>query len=180
MVFAARDYFETGRTPPPETTAPSEGPVFDYLVDRLFDSFDLPLGPVRYLELMNPAFPEGETWLSRLGLAPHGRAWQMSKIEWPKVKGDIDSGHPSPLGLVLTRSSNPFDLKLNHQVLAFGYDLVGTSLRLHLNDPNAPGRDDVVLSVELADPTSERPTLSSSGSTVFAFFRVSYERATPP
>jgi hypothetical protein len=180
MVFAARDYFEVGRTPPSETSAPSEGVVFDYLVDRLFDSFDLPLGPVRYLELMNPSFPDGETWLSRLGLAPHGRAWQMWKIEWPRVKGDIDNGHPSPLGLVLARSSNPFDLKLNHQVLAFGYDWLGASLTLHLYDPNNPGRDDVVMSVQLTDPASDLPALSPSGSTLFAFFRVPYERAAPP
>jgi hypothetical protein len=28
-------------------------------VRRLFDSFDLPFGPVRYLELMDPALPDG-------------------------------------------------------------------------------------------------------------------------
>ena len=27
MVFAVRDYFEAGRTPPSDTTAPGEGPV---------------------------------------------------------------------------------------------------------------------------------------------------------
>src|SRR6059036_1583512 len=40
MVFAARDYFEAGRTPPADTTPPGDGPLFDYLVDRLFDIFD--------------------------------------------------------------------------------------------------------------------------------------------
>jgi len=73
MAFAVRDYFEAGRPPPNATTAPRKGPLFDYLVDRLFDSFNLPLGPVRYLELMNPLLPDGETVCSRLGLAPHGR-----------------------------------------------------------------------------------------------------------
>ena len=44
MAFAARDYFEAERPPPDDTDAPGAGPLFDYLVDRLFDSFDLPLG----------------------------------------------------------------------------------------------------------------------------------------
>ena len=44
MAFAARDYFESGRTPPGLESPPSEGALFDYLVDRLFDSFDLPVG----------------------------------------------------------------------------------------------------------------------------------------
>src|SRR5579872_1885842 len=36
MAFAARDYFELGRSPPADTTAPAEGtPLFSYLVDRL-------------------------------------------------------------------------------------------------------------------------------------------------
>lgn len=61
MAFAARDYFEANRAPPPAHTAPNEGPLFDYLVDRLFDSFELPLGPIRYLQLMNPMLRDGET-----------------------------------------------------------------------------------------------------------------------
>jgi hypothetical protein len=78
MAFAARDYFEAGLPPPAEATPPAEGVLFDYLVDRLFASFDLPFGPSRYLTLMSPLLPGGETLLSRLGLAPHGRAWRTS------------------------------------------------------------------------------------------------------
>jgi len=69
--------------------------LFDYLVDRLFDSFDLPLGPARHLQLMNPMLSDGETVWSRLGLVPHGRAMQMIDQEWPKVRPDIDGDHPS-------------------------------------------------------------------------------------
>ncbi|MGZ8629172.1 MAG: hypothetical protein ACXWYN_10685, partial [Actinomycetota bacterium] len=86
MAFAVRDYFEAGRTPAPTTAPPREGPLFDYLVDRLFDSFDLSLGPVRYLKLMSPLLSDGETLWSRVGLAPHGRAWRMVHEEWPKVR----------------------------------------------------------------------------------------------
>jgi hypothetical protein len=181
MAFAVRDYFEAGRQPPQETTAPGEGPLFDYLVDRLFDSFDLPLGPARYLELMSPAVPDGETVWSRLGLGPHGRAWRMVNQEWPTVRRDIDAGHPSPLGLVKVKSTNPLDLKENHQVLVYGYDLEGGTLTLRLYDPNRPGRDDVTLSLGVDDPT--RPAALSAYPpelAVYAFFRTGYTAASPP
>ncbi|HEX9123106.1 MAG TPA: hypothetical protein VF984_07060 [Actinomycetota bacterium] len=161
-------------------------------MDRLFDSFNLPLGPVRYLELMNPPLPEGETVWSRLGLTPHGRAWRTVKEEWPKVRAEIDAGHPcplglvrmkstNPLGLVRMKSTNPFDLKENHQVLAHGYDLVGSWLTLHLYDPNEPGRGDVTMTLSLTSSTRAADiTVFPPGPTVFAVFQVAYQPATPP
>ncbi|HET7235188.1 MAG TPA: hypothetical protein VFK59_02010 [Actinomycetota bacterium] len=181
MAFAARDYFEADRPPPPDTTPPDDGPLFDYLVDRLFDSFDLPLGPARYLQLMSPLLPDGETVWSRLGVAPHGRSWRMITEEWPKVRADVDAGRPSPLGLVRIRSSDPFDLKENHQVLAYGYDLSGTALTLRLYDPNHPRDDDVTLSLSVANPSASTVVRSSpAGPAVLAFFRVRYRQASPP
>jgi hypothetical protein len=181
MVFAARDYFESSRPPPDLMTPPGEGELFDYLVDRLFDSFDLPRGPARYLELMSPYLADGETFWSRLGLAPHGRAWRMINAEWPKVRDEIDQGHPSPLGLVRVKGSDPLELKHNHQVLAYGYRVDGSRLTLRLYDPNRPDRDDVTLSLSLADPTQETPvTAEPSGGPVFSFFRVPYRPASPP
>ena len=181
MAFAVRDYFEAGRTPAPATAPPSEGPLFDYLVDRLFDSFDLPLGPVLYLKLMSPLLPDGESFWSRVGLAPHGRAWQMVHEEWPKVRDEIGAGHPSPLGLIRARSNDPFDLKENHQVLAYGYDLDGDLLTLHLYDPNRPGRDDVRMSLSLAEPArATTVTFRPPGPAVYAFFRVTYRPVDPP
>jgi hypothetical protein len=46
--------------------------------------------------------------------------------EWPKVRADIDAGHPSPIGLITVKSADPFDLKKDRQVLVGGYDLRGT------------------------------------------------------
>jgi hypothetical protein len=181
MAFAARDYFEAQRTPPAETVAPGDGPLFDYLVTRLFDSFDLPLGPMKYLQLMSPAMADEDSLLTRLGLVPHGRGWRTVVQEWPKIRADLDAGRPSPLGLVRIRSTNPMDLKENHQVLAYGYDLEGTMLTLHLYDPNWPGRDDVTLSLDVGSPT--RPVVVTPrppGPSVFAFFGVGYRPSTPP
>ena len=181
MVFAARDYFEAHRPPPTDTAAPSHGPLFDYLVNRLFASFDLPFGPATYLKLMSPLLPDGENLASRLGIGPHGRAWRMVKDEWPKIRRDIDEGHPSALGLVRIRSHDPLDLKENHQVIAYGYELLGTILTLRLYDPNRPGRDDVTLTLDLGHPTQPtRVTMSPAGAPVYAFFRVPYRAATPP
>jgi hypothetical protein len=181
MVFAARDYFEAGRRPPRATTAPSSGPLYKYLVSRLFDSFNLPYGPARYLQLMYPALPDGETLWSRLGLGPHGRAWIMAREEWPKVRTDIDSGHPSALGLVRIKSSNPFDLKHDHQVLAYAYELDGSRVTLRLYDPNWPRRDDISMSLDIDDPS--RPIdvdVQPPDWPVYAFFRVNYRLAAPP
>jgi hypothetical protein len=181
MAFAARDYFDRGLPPPPDTAPPGGGPLFDYLVRRLFDSFDLPWGPARYVELMNPLLGNGETVWSRLGWAPHGRIWRMARDEWPAIRVEIDSGHPCPLGLVRVTSTDPLDLKENHQVLAYGYELDADRITLLLYDPNRPGRDDVTISLDRRRAPDPVPvTTRPSGTRVYSFFRVAYRQATPP
>lgn len=183
MAFAARDMFEARRPPPPNTTPPTEGtPLYDHLVARLFASFDLPFGPVRYLELMSPTLPDGETFWSRIGVAPHGRAWRIATREWPKVRSDIDQGHPSPLGLVRTISRDPFDLKENHQVLAYAYEASPETVTLRIYDPNLPGRDDVRLTFAPSPSASDHPLVRREppGLPIHAFFRVPYRPAVPP
>lgn len=91
MVYAVRDYFESRHAVPPGSTPPDSGPLFDFIVQRLFDSFDLPGGVTKYLELMHPALPDHETDMSRLHLAPHGRSWRMVVEEWPLIKKDLDA-----------------------------------------------------------------------------------------
>jgi hypothetical protein len=65
MVFAARDYFEAGIPIPPDTTNPSSGPLFDYIVSRLLDSFNLflpappPPPPPPFLFTPTPPFGPG-------------------------------------------------------------------------------------------------------------------------
>jgi hypothetical protein len=129
---------------------------------------------------MSPALPDGDGVLARLGIGPHGRAWRMVRVEWPRVRAEIDGGHPSPLGLVRVRSWNPLDLKFNHQVLAYGYDLEGDRLSLRLYDPNRPGDDQATLSLWLSDPHRATPVDSTMGGRpVLAFFGVRYRARTP-
>lgn len=182
MAFAARDYFEDRRPPPQDRNPPGEdSPLFRYIVDRLFDSFDLPVGPARYLELMNPTLPDGDGPLLRFGIGPQGRARRMITEEWPRIRDDVDGGHPSPLGLVRVKSWNPLDLKLNHQVLAYGYHLADGRLTLRIYDPNRPQDDAMTVSLRITDPgrpAAVRSTLP--GRPVLSFFRVPYRFSKPP
>lgn len=130
MVFAACDYFL--RLSPPARLDGVAGTTYDYLVRRLFDSFNLaivPPGPARYMHLMNPAPPDYETTASNAGVAPRGRAWVMVNEEWPLIRKDLDNGVLCPLALVRIKSLDPFMLGKNHQVLAYGYELPGTQSR---------------------------------------------------
>lgn len=183
MIYAVRDLFEAGRVPPPikATVGPSSGPLFDFIVRRLFDSFELPSGPLRYLFLMNTTLPDHETSASEIGLAPHGRAWVMINDEWPKIKVDLDAGRLSPMGLIYVKSLNPGDMGLNHQVLAYGYELEGEELRILIYDPNCPGNDNVAIELNISHPkntsTAKNTCLDKE---VHCFFRPNYNFVDPP
>jgi hypothetical protein len=203
MVYAARDYFEADIPIPQDATNPATGPLFDYIVRRLFDSFDLVLppppppvplvpgtfitpappfgpGPVTYLHLMNPALPDHETVMSSVGLSYRERAWVMINDAWPQIRADLDSGHLSPIALVEVKSLDPTMLGKNHQVLAYGYSLDDTDLTLRLYDPNFPDSDTVTMSLSIAHPDHTTTVTNSVVSTVWCFFRPIYTFSFPP
>lgn len=185
MVYTTRDFYQLGQLPPPDQNS-SDGysrppqALFDFIVKRLFDSFELPGGPIKYLHLMDPALPDHETDLSRAGLAPHGRAWVMIVEEWPRIKADLDLGVLSPMALVRVKSLDPFQMGHNHQVLAYGYDLNGPDLTIHVYDPNYPDRDDAFISLSLADPQHTTDVTYSMGPAMNCFFHTSYLFDNPP
>jgi hypothetical protein len=181
MVFTVRDYYESGQLPPSDTRNPSQNTaLYNYIVRRLFDSFNLPFGPTKYLALMNPALPDHETIASNIGLAPRGRAWIMIKDEWPKIKSDIDIGILSPLGLIELKSLDPFQMGNNHQVLAYRYELNGNDLDILVYDPNELNNDNVTITLNIGDPQHTTQVNYSTGSTVYCFFRVDYSFSSPP
>ena len=171
MVFAARDFFEFGVLPPTDTMPPAERtPLFDYIVDRLLASFDLPLGPARYYEWM--ALPDADE-------GPIAGVATRTRRAWRDVRRVLDSGKPAPLGLIRAHSTALADLGKNHQVLAYGYDLddaIG-ALTLRLYDPNHPG-EAVTLScsLEAAQPLDPH---YSSGEATRGFFLTRYRRSDP-
>ncbi len=181
MVFCALDHFLAKRPIPAATTPPYNGMLFDSIVRRLLNSFNLPLGILNYIVMMNPNYPDGETRASGNRFAPHGRAWQTIRVEWPIIKQMLDSGTPCPLGLVRVKTTDLSMLGHNHQVLATGYDVSDDLLTLFIYDPNYPNRDDLTLSLSLAAPEQATPiTYSANDSPVFAFFHVNYKFRSPP
>ncbi len=152
MTYAALDYFLAGmEIPQDEMAPPHEGvPLFDFLVDRLFDSFGLDTVTL-ILKLINPAYPDSdENMLSSLGLA-NGRAAVMAHQEWPIIRGDIDSGKPSPMVIITVKSLNPGELGECHQILAYGYSVHGHHVTIRAYDPNSPSSDEVFLSFNDGD-----------------------------
>lgn len=181
MIFAVRDLFEAGLEPPADAVAPRAGsPLYAYLVRRLFESFDIPRGVARYYQLMRgPDADQATGILVRPGV---GRASVVD--EWPRIRLDLDSGLLSPLGIVTLRSSDPRQLGLNHQVLAYAYAQRGTSVTLRVYDPNTPSdrADDVTLTFDLADPAGPVPirhSIAIGGRPVRAFFRGRYRWKDP-
>lgn len=175
MVFAVRDLFEHRLRPPPNRTPPQSGTkLFGYLLGRLLASFNLPVGPLRYW--LWQILPAGD----RFGV--RGLAWRAIRGHWPKIQADIDSGRPSALGLVRTRSINPLVLGRNHQVLAYGYDLDegGDGLVIHVYDPNHPDDDHCAFSLSVADPTRATPIDYVGGELpVRGFFRTRFRPKDP-
>ena len=181
MVFCALDYYLAKHRIPTDKTPPTTGLLFKTIVRRLLNSFNLPLGILGYIILMNPDYPDGETRSGGINFAPHGRAWQNIRVEWPDIKSILDSGKPCPLGLVRIKSRDLSKLGKNHQVLATGYDVKDDLLTLFIYDPNYPNRDKLTLSLSLANPEQPTPITYSPGDLpVYAFFNVNYKFRSPP
>ena len=174
MAFAVRDLYEAGFLIPNDTATPSSGPLYDTIMNRLRDSFNLPAGPQRYTELMDPSLPDAAT------LTPprRGRA-DILREAWKQIRKDIDDDMPSAVGLVLVRSYDPRDIANNHQVLAYGYTHVSDREGLiFLYDPNFPDNDQVTISFRIEN--DDRVSLMSSPyAGMVGFFRNTYVRATP-
>jgi hypothetical protein len=180
MVYAACDYFANQLYPPATTTAPDGGPLYEYLVQRLFESWDIPMGIVRYFELMRPQLPDYGTAGGPLGFLNQSRAAVMIQREWPLVRQDLDNNRLSPLGLIKTKSEDPAMLGENHQVVAYGYELDGTNLTLAIYDPNAPNDDQARITLTIASPNQSCQLACTTAPTVYCFFRTHYQKAGPP
>jgi hypothetical protein len=131
MAFAARDFFESGEPIPATTTnPPAHTPLYDYLVRRLFDSFDIPAGVAKFYTLQLPFTDQaGET-----------------VRQWQRIQPELDAGRLVCLGLIRVRSFSPGALGRNHQVLTYGYDEQDGRVTLAICDPNHHDADDVTLS----------------------------------
>ena len=98
------------------------------------------------------------------------------------VAADLDRGIPAALGLVTVESTNPADLGLCHQVLAYGYNPSPAQVTVRVYDPNRGQDDGIYLRFDPRAPT--KPTTFAHnlgiGNPVRGFFRTAYAPATPP
>jgi hypothetical protein len=176
MTYTVRDLYQARQPSPPDRKAPASGPLFTYVAHRLLDSWSLPGGVLRYLELMNPLLPDHEALTEPPG---RSRAWTMIRKEWPAIKRDIDARTLSPVSLVKAKSINPADLGKNHQVLAYGYDLNGAALTIHLYDPDHADDDTITMSLNISHADKATPVHYCGGGTVYCFFRSDYAPRSP-
>jgi len=179
MVYTVKDLFDTGLLPPADTALPAEGsPLFNYLVARLTRSFDED-DVNQYLSWIQMS--DHDTGLGGIVVA-HGLAWHEISEEWPKIKGDLDAGRLSPLGLVHGQEpptvgffTGMQDLGRCHQVLAWGYDLNGSSLTLRIYDPDSIS-DQNTITLDIGNPGHTTPISVSTWSegSYRGFFRTHY------
>jgi hypothetical protein len=181
MVFAVMDYFAAHLLPPTQTNPPSraDDPLFRYIRDRLFDSFDILGQGHRNLGYSAPTYPNGdEGVIQTVGLA-RGRSWVTYRDELPLVKDDVDAGRLSPLALIQTDN---LDIGNNHQVLAYGYTQSGQDVTLYIWDPNS-GRQEVTYNFNITATDGEVHITRSppNNHRIFCFYRTNgYEPKAPP
>jgi hypothetical protein len=185
MALTTRDLFEAGVAVPADPTPPENGsPRFRALVRRQVESLDWFRVPLRYLDLqaLRPDPPTGLAAL--LGREPP-RVDALLR-EWPRIRAEIDAGHPAVVGLIRASGGSPWMLTRNHQVLAWAYEIArdggggGEAITIHVYDPNHPASDDVTLWAAVAPvapgvPWRDRITLrQSTGEPLLGFFRQPY------
>jgi hypothetical protein len=144
-------------------------PRFRELVWRQVDSFELGRVPLRFYDLA-VARPDPPTVWSRI-LRRRPRAVESVRREWPRIRADIDAGRLSMVGLVRAATWDPRLLGLNHQVVAYGYEVSRDSLSLSIYDPNHPLDDTVRIRLQLTMDRRSATMSYSTGEPLLAFFR---------
>jgi hypothetical protein len=180
MSFLTRDIFEAG-------TAQLRGRVTheiplalaQLIQSRLVDSFLGPGTVANWLAFTRALDHDTVAW----GPGAFGR----TVGECMAVMADIDAGMLCPIGVVLTQSLLPEAVFDNHAELVWGYDLDGHQLTLHVYDCNAPGGDEITITLDISSPTPAK-TISTNGTnsqgtvgpgTIRGFFRLPYTHKDP-
>jgi hypothetical protein len=164
MVYAALDYWYSGVVPP--AAQPAAGtPLFRFIVRRLVDSWQVPVGVSRYY-----------WWMQLSDMAARH---QTISEQWPAIKAKLDAGVPATLGVVTVASVNPMQLGANHQVVACRYSIAGSEVTLGVYDPNSGPADDIWIRFSRAGAGGFAHNLGLSRP-VRGFFLTSYSPVQPP
>ena len=176
MVYTVMDYFHHQLLPPTIQSSPSSAgdPLFQYIRDRLWDSFDVGGQGHRFLGYSSPHYPNGDEGVIQvLGLS-RGRSWVTYREAFPQIQADIDAGRLSPVGLIRTDN---LDIGKNHTVLAYAYEKSGQDATLYLYDPNA-SQIEVKLTFNITQTDGEvhinrfENNVLKNESRIFCFFRI--------
>jgi hypothetical protein len=183
FIFAALDFCLLGRPIPQRCDVP----IRDYLIERLFDSFNGVSGIYRIWDWMSTPPDKKSTTL--LGIRCFDSVQKLTvEDEWPKVMHQLHNhANPVPLMLIRAASEDPCDLGKNHQVLATGYDYYPTTGRvvLHVYDPNYPPMGSnvpVTLTFSSREGEYECKEMNHSidGSSIRGFYVNEYTHKEPP
>jgi hypothetical protein len=177
MIFTVMDLFHHGVRAVP--ASPTD-PVFRYFCRRLFSSWGVPFAWLKYWSWqLRPGASK-----TVAGVRVRDGVTRLTVLEeWPKIRAALDRGQLAPLGLVKQAGFSPAKLGMNHQVLAYGYDLDEADNRatIHIYDPNYPGDDTCALTVRLTDPDANRAVVHScEGPSVRGVFFTEYRPTAEP
>lgn len=168
MAFAGLDYWHNRLSIPADGSLPADGtPLADYIFWRLIDSIR-DNWPMFFHFMRTPDHP---TLINGIGVARATR-----EEELPKLTALLDQGVPQPLGLVQSRGITEFGD--DHQVVAFGYETLGTETVVHIWDNNYPSVESSLRFTTLDDP-NDRAVHHSNGNDWRGFFVERYSPQTP-
>lgn len=155
MVFAAADFYLAGN-PCPQERSPG---LFRYFCKRLIESWNLPFGVTRYFDWQRRP-GASRYWLGLRVL--DGLTRLTGEFEWPRIRASLDAGVPAPLGIIYADSWKLRRTAENHQVLAYGYDLMADdrSVALAVYDPNHP-LESCRIEIDLQNLDENRPAIHS-------------------
>jgi hypothetical protein len=178
MAFLTRDIFESG-TPQLRGRHASSIPVplAEHLLNRLIQSFDGPTTVQRWIALTQALDHDTIVWGAGL--------FRQTVAECAGIMSDVDAGVLCPIGVLLVQSWGAWDVFQNHVELVWGYERFGDILRLHTYDCNKPGRDDIVVELDISSPTPAKPITTNgtdwptTSGRVRSFFRLPYAHGDP-
>jgi hypothetical protein len=161
--------------PPLDPTRPPDGsPRFQYLTNRLLDSFNgaVPYGTI--LKLIDwISTPNGDSFLRQ------GLGHTMAAAEWPNIRSDIEANRPSPIVLVGPPQAGPADvatikaaLARSHQVVAYAYEAGPADVTIYVYDPNNPTENRASLYLSVDHP--EQGLVTNNLGDFRGFFRSHY------
>ncbi|MCC6905548.1 MAG: hypothetical protein IT326_06860 [Anaerolineae bacterium] len=135
MCFTVIDYTRAKKVPPKAAKVPDkETSLYEYLSKRQMASWGTMSSQIlRYVQ-----------WMTYSDSKAQAESWES----WQELKKNLDEGDLTVIGLIYTDFSESIRVWDNHQVLAYGYEVLeDDTIQIDLYDPNYPKDDTITLQV---------------------------------